>query len=485
MKIRLGKALIGTAALAVITLGAAWIATVIQRRGEIDTVSGEQKLARTLSILRTGTPTHPNVLKVLFYGQSIMKSGWDKEVVKHWHQTYPNTVFVVKNLAIGGFAAQLLEGATKRDIASFYPDLIVFHVYGDHRAYEQIVRDFRSQTAADILVQTDHAVEALNPPCSDGLSWSLKPPPGCKGILWSREIVWSDEMSYHKIPAFAKKYGLAVEPQRTWWREYLLQTQDDPRSLLSDDVHPNDKGRALMATFFDRYFDNLVQHWNGETEHLATSHPPPASQTQQISFSGNRIELISAKPLTSPPSVTVDGRASKDIDGCYLPSRASGLANPRDWPALRQIVLVHDHTQEDWTATVTEISPDQESFSFRVLGSVSGDQGTGEVGKGFFARPFVSRSGQLRIEPKYWTFLQSFQTFRVPTKAPFEVHWSVDYLCGNQPEVIEIQRGITQYRYTLATGLPNAAHALSIDLAAADMASVIELRSYQPPLTSN
>ena len=86
-------------------------------------------------------------------------------------------------------------------------------------------------------------------------------------------------MSYHKIPAFAKKYGMAVEPQREWWRDYLLQKQLDPQSMLmSDGLHPNEKGNQLIAAFFNRYFDNLVEHWSGQTEQNVTSIPANAAQ---------------------------------------------------------------------------------------------------------------------------------------------------------------------------------------------------------------
>src|ERR1700723_3757373 len=86
---------------------AASVTWVIHQQ-ELDTVSDEQKIARTLEIIRTSTPADHKILKVLFYGQSITRSGWDKAVVEHWHQKYPNTVFVVQNRALGGFASPML-----------------------------------------------------------------------------------------------------------------------------------------------------------------------------------------------------------------------------------------------------------------------------------------------------------------------------------------------------------------------------------------
>jgi hypothetical protein len=140
--------------------------TQAKRREEIQTVSDEQKIARSLEIIRTSTPTDRKVLKVLFYGQSITRSGWHKSVVEHWRQKYPYTDFEVQNRALGGFASQALVRATEQDIQAFYPDLIIFHVYGDHRAYERIIRLIRSLTAADVIVQTDHGEALPDPPWS-------------------------------------------------------------------------------------------------------------------------------------------------------------------------------------------------------------------------------------------------------------------------------------------------------------------------------
>src|SRR6266702_7882129 len=139
--IRLSPRRIGSwivAAGLIILLLAAGATRVIHQR-EVDTVSEEQKIARSLEIIRTSSLADHKILKVLFYGQSITRSGWDKAVIEHWHQKYPNTVFVVQNRALGGFASPMLLRTTEQDIAAFYPDLIIFHVYGDHHAYEQII----------------------------------------------------------------------------------------------------------------------------------------------------------------------------------------------------------------------------------------------------------------------------------------------------------------------------------------------------------
>jgi hypothetical protein len=457
-------------------------ATWIKHREEIDAVSDEQKIARTLEIIRTSTPTNHKVLKVLFYGQSITRSGWHNAVVAHWRERYPNTVFVVENRALGGFASQNLVRTTEQDIAAFYPDLIIFHVYGDHRAYEKILRMFRSLTAADVILQTDHGDGLPDPPCAEGLQLSLHRKPGCAGVLWVHQRLWHDEMSYHKIPALAKKYGMAVEPQRKWWREYLLQTQVDPQSMLMvDGLHPNEKGNELIAAFFNRYFDNLVEHWTGQTEQNVISIQAEAAKRsggmETVNFDGSRLELLSDQPLAVWPSVTIDEHSPKEIDGCYQVTRASPLKSVPDLPTLRRITLLHDHTAQDWTATITNITPDQKSVNFTVKGSATGDEGSGTS-----LRKYVSKSGQLSIDGEDWMYEWGYSLKHVPLQVPAEVHWSVLYICGGNPEVIDRGNGMTQYRYVLGAGLSNGSHTAELLFPPNDLADTVEFRAYKPPL---
>jgi hypothetical protein len=456
--------------------------TWLKHQQEVDTVSDQQKIARTLEIIRTSTPTNHKVLKVLFYGQSITRSGWHNAVVAHWRQLYPNTAFIVENRALGGFASQELVRTTEQDIEAFYPDLIIFHVYGDHRAYEKILRMFRSLTAADVILQTDHGDGLPDPPCAEGLQLSLHRNPGCVGVLWVHQRLWHDEMSYHKIPAFAKKFGMAVEPQRTWWRDYLLQNRVDPQSLLENDgLHPNQKGNELIASFFNKYFDSLVQQWNGQTEQNVVSIAPEAAkhsgETETVNFEGSRLELLSSQPLRVWPSVTIDQRSSRDIDGCYQVTRSSPVESVPDWPAVRRITLLHDHIAEDWTATITKITPDQKSADFTVRASTTGDEGSGNS-----SRKFVSKLGNLSIDGEDWMFKPAYDLKHIPLQIPTAVHWSVRYVCGGEPEIIDRGNGITQYRYVMGTGLSNGEHKVELSSPPDDRADAVEFRAYKPPL---
>jgi hypothetical protein len=440
-----------------------------------------QKLARSLQIIRTSTAATRKVLKVLFYGQSITRSGWAEKVVEHWHDAYPNTVFVVQNRAIGGFDSRDLARTTEQDITAFYPDLIIFHAYGDHRTYEEIIRLFRSRTAADIIVQTDHGEVLPQTHCTEGLHFTLTPPPGCAGFLWYRQALWGDEMAYHKIPALARKYQLALEPQRDWWRDYLLKTKTDPRSLLIDGLHPNARGTELMAMFFNRYFDGLVSAYTNETARdvkaAKLSENEAHSGQATILFRGTRLELVASKPFESWPEIRIDGRFPKDLSGCYHLSRVTSTGTVPDWPAVRRISMEEDHVAEKWTAVLSNFSPDQRDFQFSIEGSRTGPDG---IGSG--AHDFSSKSGRVAIESRDWMVERAWKQSHVTLRQPIVINWSVDCVCDGRPEVTDRGDGTREFRYVVADGLVKARHSAQFRGTAADLETIDYLNVYKPRL---
>ena len=108
---------------------------------------------RALTLLRPGgLMVADNVL----WGGSVanpQKTDADTQALR---ERYPHARLQVENRAIGGFAANFLYRSAQADHWPFYPDLLVFHVYGDHRRYEEIIHDTRQRTAAEVMIMTDH-----------------------------------------------------------------------------------------------------------------------------------------------------------------------------------------------------------------------------------------------------------------------------------------------------------------------------------------
>jgi hypothetical protein len=79
-------------------------------------------------------------------------------------------------------------------------------------------------------------------------------------------------------------------------------------------------------------------------------------------------------------------------------------------------------------------------------------------------------------------FEPAYTLKHVPLQVPAEVHWSVRYVCGGEPEVIDLGNGLMQYRYVLGTGLSNGKHEVKLSFPPNDLANTVELRAYKPPL---
>jgi len=80
-----------------------------------------------------------------FTGQSITEQEWSKQVAADLRKRFPSADLEIENRAIGGFAAQMLIRPAEHDIYPFYPDLVIFHVFG---ATSNTSRSSRASAAA-------------------------------------------------------------------------------------------------------------------------------------------------------------------------------------------------------------------------------------------------------------------------------------------------------------------------------------------------
>lgn len=436
-------------------------------------------IARSLSIVRSATPENPKVLRVLFYGQSISSPHWTDQAINNLRSSYPNVTFDSRNLALGGFDSGKLERTTERDIAEFYPDLIVFHVYGDHTAYERIIRLFRSNTSADIIVQTDHVTTTPEPVCDEGLQLRWSPPPGCNGHIWFKQRNWEDFMSGIWLPTMATKYGLAVEPRRERWNAYLQTRVMKPADLLADMPHPNEQGWTLMADLFTSWFKELVADFDDSAPpevSVKSFAAPIRGSTTNYQFNGNRIELIATGPLNGKVTVTIDGKRSQNLDGCWLDSRVSRLPNVPDWPALSQVKVDPSyHKADTWALRVTNLNDNQTAFDFTLSRASAGYDGSGKADE-----PFSSNSGVVNIEPIDWTIAYAASVSGKRLPEGYTMSWSRSFVCNDQDEVV-MTNGSREYRYLIATGLPNVRHNVKISIEK-DASTIKEVRTYMPQL---
>jgi hypothetical protein len=440
----------------------------------------DQAIGRSLSIIRSATAESPQVLKVLFYGQSISTPKWTDQAIATLRARYPNVAFDYRNLALGGWGAVLLEQAVARDVEEVYPDLIVFHAYGDHRAYERIIRTLRSRTAADIIIQTDHVVNPLEPVCDTGFHLRWSPPEGCVGHFWFKQRHWEEFMSGVWEPALAAKYDLALEPRRQRWNNYLQEHNLQIADLLADPPHPNDEGWALMANLFTSWIEELGDHslnngWKTSDQVRSFTAPVPGEKTR-YEFDGNRAELIAAGPLDGKVILKIDGKDPGEIDGCWQNSRVTRLTNVPDWPALTKVDVRQSYREADvWTLRVRNLDISQKNFDFDVESARTGAEGSGS-GKDVFK----SLSGNVAIEPGAWNLSYAKMISGKGLAEEQSFQWERRFVCADEPPTA-LANGAVQQRHVLATGLPNTRHVIELTVLS-DTPAILELRTYRPPL---
>jgi lysophospholipase L1-like esterase len=413
---------------------------------------------RTMQLLATSTPEHHNKVRILFYGQSITEQQWSKQVADDLRKRFPNAELDIRNRAIGGFAAQWLIRPAEHDLYPFYPDLLIFHVYGANQQYEQIIKNVRTRTTAEVLMQKDHVT-----------AW----PPATPDEKKDKGLWWDHMMNHVFLPAIAKKYGCALVDVRTPWLAYLKANGLEPKALLKDGVHLNEQGNYLLSALVSQY---LVYR-----SELAASSQDSMVRTFEVGkdagwkngrlilkFEGNRVDaLAAAKPsamFDASSRVLIDGKRPSEYPECYCISRPE----PGPWSPL--FLSRVDHQQplliEQWTARVTSVSSDGKSWQFKVEGSITGPDGSGENNK-----PFLSKSGRVEIGPDAW-----FAPGKVPLN--YEVHWKVLPLFVDRYVPPQVEDAAREYSTTLAQGLSNSTHTLEL----IGEAPLRALRAYRPPI---
>jgi hypothetical protein len=97
------------------------------------------------------------------------------------------------------------------------------------------------------------------------------------------------------------------------------------------------------------------------------------------------------------------------------------------WPCLLRIGSEKPLQVEEWTLTLTEVTPDMKQFRFTVAGSKTGADGEGMAGQ-----RFVSKSGRVVIDPADWNFDYALKVFKKPIPADFSRCPGRSCLPGNQ-----------------------------------------------------
>ncbi|MCW8130635.1 MAG: SGNH/GDSL hydrolase family protein [Planctomycetota bacterium] len=432
-----------------------------------DTAEYGKHIQRTMSLLATSTPEHRNTVRILFYGQSITAGTWHQRVEADLKARFPNADLVVENRAISGFASQLLVRTTLYDVIPFYPDLVVFHVYGSHQEYEALIKLIRSRTTSEVIMQSDHA--------------SKWPEPKAEGNFWQTQKEWEDKMNYFLLPEIAKKYRCAFQPQRWEWADYLKEHKLEPKDLLKDNVHPNEQGQWLMAELLKRFLIVLPNEPKDEWQDLVRTVEVGKDAAWKdgkltVEFEGNRVLALAAPGEGGSAEVRIDGKKPSEFPGCYTITRPTTA--PGGWfPAIKRVVWDKTPVLEEWTATCRNFDESCKDFEFDLSGSVTGADGKGR-GKDKFASP----SGRVMIEPQDWSFDYGKNMSKKKPPENFQVKWKVVPLYEDVYTAPKAADPARETATVLATGLPNGKHTLELIAKDGKPPALKALRFYKPPV---
>jgi len=437
-----------------------------------DTGGYGRNIQRTIRLLAESTPQHRNTVRILFYGQSITEQNWSRMVADGLRARFPNANLVIENRALAGFASQMLVKTAETDLYPFQPDLLIFHVYGAHNTYEDIIRRTRQRTCAEILMLNDHVTK---PEHLGEETDPAKVPIQCGN--------WDAFMNHNWLPSLARKYGAELCDQRAIWKRYLTENKLEPSALLRDGVHLNEHGEFLMEQCVNAYlrrdagFDPApAEAWVGTL--TAGRDLRWEGGKLRVGFTGNRIDVVCKAGSAAPAAVTIDGRKPSDFPGCYGRTRA--LAKPGSkWPPVAPITWEKPPVLEDWTMEASRDPADEKRYTFRVSGSKTGADGAGSSD-----RRFVSDSGRVVIAPEDWNvdFALGVLAGLKPLPAAFTMRWSL------VPQFVDefVSPGVpdpaVETTVTLAQGLPNTEHTIEI---AGGAGTIAALRVYRPPLAAD
>ncbi len=429
-----------------------------------DTAEYGRYTSRTLHLLQTSTTENPNTVKILVYGQSISAQNWWLEVKKAIETRFPSVTLIMENRAIGGFASQILCKTVEMDVSTFYPDLVLLHIYGSHIAYDSVLHTIRSRTAAEVTIQTDH---------------------------FAGENAWSDTMSYHFLPVLAEKYKCDLINIRDPWKKYLADNHLSPKDLLTDDIHLNKHGEFLMAELIKPLFQ-YKSKFELDPFGLCTVYKVGKdfdlkSGKFELPFTGNKVDLVleqtEGKNL-SKAEVLLDGKQPSSFQGTYFMTRPYSSEN-KSWPwTLPAMIRIGHETpwiEEEWTCKFTEATAPYEDFSFEISGSVTGKDGSGKGSEDFISpskRVIISNGDAEKGGD--WHLNRSYKVMKTTVNSGDEINWNTYSISIDTLDLATHSNPKTEKVITLFQGVPNTNHVLTISGEGTEKLSVTEIRVYRP-----
>lgn len=437
------------------------------------------KIQRTMTLLATSTPEERNRVRVLFYGQSVTRNPWWEVVANDLRERFPHADLEIENRAIGGYGGPILINTAEFDLYPFYPDLLIFHVWAGVESGEQerIIRRVRERTTAEVLLWTSN------------LRWPKDVPPD--GDPQHSSVLGVDAQDqaiadlYHRL---GEELGCEVADVRVGMQRYLAEHGLVVKDTLRDTVHPNELGNFLLAELVKPHLRYDAAFPSESWQDLVTDVPVEDARVTRgedgsltLSFEGNRIDAIAAHTNDEEPGsarVLIDGRPPSEFPELYYHERP-GETPVAGRPAFNKIEHEAPLVEETWTARIIECDPAEgvDVLRYEVTGSVTGPDGVGD-----HKERFVSNSGRVIIPANQWMVNWSLRYRDVPLPEGYEVTWRVLPLFTDVYQAPVTEDPAREYATTLAQGLSNAQHTVTLVPNGDGALPMAAFRVYRPPL---
>ncbi len=434
------------------------------------------KIQRTMTLLATSTAQKSNHVRILFYGQSVTRNPWWKDVADDLRKRFPHANLEIENRAIGGYGGPVLINTAEFDLYPFYPDLVIFHVWAGVESghQEKIIRRIRERTTAEILLWTSN------------LRWPKSVPPNGDP---QHPAVLAKDAEDQAISALYKRLGkelnCEVADVRNGMQTYLKKNKLVVKDTLRDTVHPNELGNFLIAELVKPHLRYDPSFPNDQWKNLVTDIPlnDPRIKHQHdgsltLAFNGNRIDVIAASTTPAKATVLLDGIAPSKFPELYYHTRPSPTP-AAGRPAFNRLDHQSPLQVESWTARIIECDLEKDILRYEVSGSKTGLDGQGDHKK-----RFVSNSGRVVIEPKMWMVNWSLRYGKKNLPEDYQVTWETRPLFTDTWQSPIETHPTNEFSTVLAQGMTNGEHTLTLTPLSKRQLPIRALRIYRPPLKS-
>ena len=434
-------------------------------------------IQRTMTLLATSSPQQRNRVRILFYGQSVTLNPWWKTVADYLRTSFPDADLEIENRAIGGYGGPMLIKTAEYDLYPYYPDLLIFHVWGGVESgdQEEIIRHVRERTTAEVLLWTSN------------LRWARDVPPDTDPRDERvQKVDGADQAISDLYFRLGEEHGCEVADVRSGIRQYLAEHDLVVKDTIHGTVHPNELGNFLIAHSvmphlrYDPAFP--TEPWDGLVTDVPADDPRVTVSEDgslELTFEGNRIDVIARHTddeALGTARVLIDGRSPSEFAELYYHERPS--ATPvAGRPAINRIDHEAPLQIEEWTAKILECDLEQDILRYEVTGSKTGPDGTGEQNE-----RFVSNSGRVVIELKMWMVNWSLRYREAELPEGYEVTWRTLPLFVDTYEAPVTDDPAAEYAPRLVQGLENCEHTLKLIPNGVGPVPITAFRVYRPPL---